>query len=422
MNRILPITLLLLFASALLAEQPDRYWPKWRGAADAGSTSLGNYAAKFSGTDNLEWKTELPGKGCSTPIVWGENILLTCPVDGKDAVLSFDWSGKKRWQTTIGEERRGKHRNGSGSNPSVITDDGKNLFVYFKSSNLACVSIDGQVLWKQNLQKKYARDTLYWDLGTSPVLTKDYVVIATLHAGESYLVAFERKTGKQAWYISRNYKTPTEGDHSYSTPHVIERDGKEIIVVWGAEHLTGHDATDGSIIWSAGDFNPTGKRNWVTVASTVIAGDMVVIPYGRGSRLAGVKLNGKGDVTKSHRPWTRQDTGAFVPTPAVHDGKVYMLRDRGEVVCVDPSNGKTVWSGKLPKKGSSYYSSPTVADGKIYCTREDGVIFVATANEKFELLSENNMGERVIASPVPVANRLLLRGEKHLFCVNAPKD
>ena len=119
------------------------------------------------------------------------------------------------------------------------------------------------------------------------------------------------------------------------------------------------------------------------------------------------------------RRWKREDTGTFVPTLAEYKGRAYLVRDRGEVECLDPATGKTVWKAELPKTSASYYSSPALADGKIYAAREDGVVFVARVEGKFEVLAENHLGERLIASPVPVANRLLLRGEQHLFCVAA---
>ena len=238
-----------------------------------------------------------------------------------------------------------------------------------------------------------------------------------MHPGESWLAAFDKITGELHWKVARNYTTPTEGDHSYATPILMQHEGKEALLVWGAQHLTAHAAADGKVLWSVGDFNPESKNNWVVVGSPVIAGDTVVVPYGRGSRLHGIKLGGVGDVTATHRAWLRQNTGTFVPTPAEYKGRVYLGRDHGEIECIDPATGKTLWSDALPKDKSSYYSSPTLADGKLYFAREDGVIFVARVEGKFELLAENDMGERIIAAPVPVANRLLLRGEKHLFCV-----
>ncbi|MFP6669291.1 MAG: PQQ-binding-like beta-propeller repeat protein [Pirellulales bacterium] len=392
-------------------------WPRWRGPQDNGSTTVGSYSTEFNASKNVLWKTSLPGTGCSTPTVSKGNILLTCPADGQDTVINFDWDGKVKWRAEIGSQIPGKHRNGSGSNPSVVIDDDR-LFAYFKSGNLAELDPSGKIVWQTNL-KKFAKDTLFWDLGTSPITTKQCLVVAVMHNGESFLVAYEKGTGKQKWYVSRNYKTPVEGDHSYATPIVTDHMGMESILVWGAEHLTAHDAVNGELIWSCGGFNPDGRGNWVAVGSHVIAGDIAIVPYGRGSRLAGIKLGGEGDVTETHRLWTRKDTGSFVPTPLVHNGRVYVLRDRGEVECIDPKTGKTLWKDALPKHRAKYYASPVVAGDHLYAAREDGVVFVAGIKGEFKLVSENDMGERLIASPVPVANRLLIRGAEHLFCIGS---
>jgi len=412
------LAVLIILVAGFTSADTQSNWPRWRGPRDNGSTELGTYPVKWDATTNLLWKTPLPGKGCSTPIVWNNRIFLTAPVDGQDTVLAYDWSGKQLWQTKVGTERPGKHRNGSGSNPSPTTD-GKGIFAYFKSGNLAALDLDGKLRWKANLLERFGEDTLYWDYGTCPVLTEKDVVATMMHHGESWLAAFDKRTSELHWKVSRNYETPAEGDNSYATPILIKHQGKEALLVWGAEHLTAHAAADGKVLWSCGDFNPEAKKNWPTVGSPVIAGEIVVVPYGRGTRLHGIKLGGNGDVTATHRSWKREDTGTFVPTPAEYQGRVYLVRDRGEVECIDPLTGKTLWSDALPKHSNSYYSSPAVADGKIYAAREDGVVFVARADKKFEVLAENDMGERIIAAPVPVSNRLLLRGEKHLFCIAA---
>jgi outer membrane protein assembly factor BamB len=402
-----------LFVSAELL--PDKYWPAWRGADSSGSTRKGSYAAKFSDSENVLWKAELPGKGCSTPVVWDEKIFLTSAADGEDAVLAYDWSGKKLWQTEIGAEREGKHRNGSGSNPSVVTD-GKSLFSLFKSGNLAGLDYCGKVLWKKNLQN-YGKDSLYWDFGTSPVLTSQHVIVALMRNKNSWLIALDKNTGEVAWEVERNYETPREADHSYATPIIRQENGKEVILVWGAERLTSHSANDGTVIWSCEGFNPKKKNNWVVVGSHVVVDDIAIVPYGRGSHIAGIQLGGKGDVTETHRTWTRDDSGSFVPTPAVSEGKVYVLRDRGEVHCLNPKDGKSHWEDAFPRNKASYYSSPVVAGNHLYATREDGFILTANIANGFKFLHENNMGERLIASPVPVDNKLLIRGEKHLFCI-----
>jgi outer membrane protein assembly factor BamB len=252
-------------------------------------------------------------------------------------------------------------------------------------------------------------------------LTNDSVVMARMHDGESWLAAFDKTTGDMVWKVTRNFETPTEGDHGYTTPLLIQHRGKKALLVWGGQHVTVHDAADGKVLWSCGDFNPDSERLWPAVASPVIAGDIAVVPFGRNDRghprLHGIRLGGEGDVTATHRIWKRTDIGTFVPTPAEYKGRVYLVRDRGEVDCIDSASGQTIWSAAFPRSKSAFYSSPLIASGNLYAAREDGVIFVANVEDKFELLAENDMQEQVIASPVPASNRLLIRGERHLFCV-----
>jgi len=408
--------LLLLSAATVLADAQSN-WPRWRGPQDNGSTEHGNYPIKWDANKVL-WKAVLPGKGCSTPAVWDKRIYLTAPVDGLDGTLVFDWAGKQLWQITFGQENAGKHRNGSGCNPSPATD-GKTLFVYFKSGTFAAVDFAGKIRWQTNLVHAFGPDTLYWDHGISPVLSDKYAIMVRMHNGESWLAAFDKSTGELRWKVPRNYETPVEGDHGYSTPLLLHRNGKEELLVWGGQHLTLHDVSNGNVLWSFGEaFNPEFKPNWPTVASIVVAGDIAVVPFGRADRgqprLHGIKLSA---TEQSARIWKREDTGTFVPTPALYKGRLYIVRDRGEVECIEPTTGKSIWSDAFPKASSSFYSSPLVASGKLYAAREDGVVFVANVDGKFELLAENNMGERVIACPLPVANRLFIRGEQHLFCI-----
>jgi len=408
---------LLLTVTLLAAERvPERHWPRWRGPTDSGATTDGQYPARFSDSENVLWKVPLPGIGTSTPTVWGDQVILTCPADGQDSVLCYDWSGKKLWQTAVGKELAGKHRNGSGSNPSAVTD-GSQIYSYFKSGTLAALGMDGTLRWSLNLQEKYGNNKLYWDLGTSPVISGKHVIVAAMHGGDSYVVALDKLNGRVAWKIDRNYETPVEGDHSYATPVLLREGKRETLLIWGAEHLTAYNAADGNLLWFCGGFNPDARGNWVAVASFVVAGEMVVVPYGRGARLAGIQLGGTGDVSATHRAWTLENKGAFVPTPATDGTNVYVLRDSGQVLCIDAASGETRWEGRFPTHRSKYYASPVLADGKLYAPREDGVLLVASIEDGFTLLSENNMQQRLIASPVPVGNRLLVRGEKHLFCI-----
>lgn len=420
-RRLMTASLVLLVAARFGLAADIAEWRSWRGPSDNGSVESGDYPHKFD-SKNYQWKTELPGKGCSTPIVLGGNIYLTCPADGRDALLCYDLAGKEKWRSVFGTENAGKHRNGSGSNASPVTD-GNAVFVYFKSGTFAAVELDGTVRWKTDLVKQFGKDTLFWDHGTSPVLTQKHVIMTRMHQGESWLAAFDKTSGEIAWKVARNYKTPVECDHGYTTPLVIQHQGKEAILVWGAQHLTIHNATDGEVSWSCGNFNPDAKKLWPAIATPVIVGDVAVIAYGRNDRgiprLHGVKLTGSDDVTETNHVWQRDDVGTFVPTPAAHKGHVILVRDKGEVACINPATGKTVWEAAFPKHRSSFYASPLVAGDKLYAPREDGTVFVASiADGKFELLAENDMGESVIGSPVPVSNRILIRGVQHLFCAS----
>lgn len=423
--RFLSTTVLLTLALvAADAADTNLRWPNWRGPNADGSTAGGPYPIHWSDTSNVLWKVPLPGKGCSTPIVWENHIFVTAPLDGQDAVLAMDWNGKELWKTKLGAERAGKHRNGSGSNASPVTD-GQRVFVYFKSGNFAALDFSGTVLWQTNLVEAFGRDTLYWDHGTSPVLTDHGVVMARLHHGESWLASFDKTTGALQWKVARNYETPAENDHGYATPLVIRFDGREALLTWGAEHLTVHAAADGKLLWSAVIPNPNGGKNFPAVASPVLVDNVAVVAFGRSDRgnplLFGIPLGRTGTFEATKQLWQRTDTGTFVPTPTLWQGKVYLLRDRGEVECVDPQTGQTVWRDSFPKSSANFYASPVIANGKLYGAREDGVVFVAQLDGKFALLAENEMHDRVIATPVFLGNRILVRGEKNLYCLGVEK-
>ncbi len=395
-------------------------WPSWRGPNGNGSIATGDYPVQWNGS-NVLWKVELPGKGSSTPIVWKDRIFLTSPAEGQDSVLAFDLKGKPLWQTALGPETPPKHRTlGSSCNASPVTD-GQSVFVYFKSGDFAALNLDGTVRWQTNLIQRFGREQLFWDQGSSPMVTERHVVLARLHGGESWIAGFDKATGELRWQQPRTFKAPSENDNGYTTPLLFDDNGRKALLVWGADHLTAHNAENGELLWSCGGFNPEGTGNWPAIATPLVAGNLAIVPVGRDdrkqARLHAIKLGGSGDVTASRRVWKRDDVGVFVASPVEYEGRVYLLRHRGEVVCVDPSDGKTLWAGELPKDKSSYFSSPMIAHGILYAAREDGVVFAARVNDKLELLSENPMGERIIASPVPVGNRLLIRGDRHLFCV-----
>jgi outer membrane protein assembly factor BamB len=410
---------LLAFLAAVAIAQTSLAdnWPQWRGPNATGVAEDGDYPEKFSADQGLLWKAPLPGIGSSSPVTWGDSIFVTCIADGQDTLCCYEFEGNQRWEKRLGPGREGKHKNGSGANPSPATD-GMHVVSYFKSGRVACHDFAGNETWQKNLQEEYGKDTLWWDLGTSPILIGGNVVIAVMQEGDSYLVALNAASGEVAWKQKRQYERPEESDQAYTTPQVANVDGRDVIVTWGADHLTGHDAKTGELLWDSAGFNPNNEGMWRVIASHAMGDGIAVVPFGRGRFLAGVKLSGSGDVTESNRLWEKQGhaVGADVPTPIVHDGKAYVVSDVGEVACRDLKTGEELWSDKLPRDRDKYYASPVLADGKLYFAREDGMVFVASVGDDgMHLLAENDMGERVIATPVPVRNSILIRGEQHLF-------
>ncbi len=416
---------LLLAPSLVMAAN----WPQWRGPSGNGVAAAGDYPVEFSPEKNVAWKTELPGLGSSTPAVWGDRLFVTggirkdaaneedAPRD--DGVVCYDLAGNELWRVLLGQERAGKHRNASGSNPSPVTD-GDHVYVYFKSGRVAALDFGGKVKWQKNLQELYGEDTLWWDLGSSPALSSGAVIIAVMQAGDSYLVAFDKTSGDELWKTSRQYECRKETDQSYATPLIAKSGDAEHVVTWGADHLTAHDVKTGELVWECGGFNPNNEALWRVIATPSISDGIAVVPYGRAKRLAAVRLGGEGDVTKTNRLWEKEGLGADVPCPVAHAGKAYLLSDSGELFCFDLKSGKEIWKKRLPRKSSKYYASPILAGDVMFCTREDGVIFaIKIKDDGFDLIGENDMQERLIATQVPINDRVLIRGTKHLFCIGS---
>lgn len=411
LQNIIAIGALCLSAAVAIA---DDNWPQWRGPNGNGVAPAGNYPVQFSPEKGVAWKVVLPGLGSSTPAVWGDAVFVTCDIDGQDGVCRYGFDGALIWKKELGPGVPGQHKNGSGANPSPVTD-GKRVVVYYKSGLLASLDLAGEVIWQHNLQEEFGEDTLWWDLGTSPVLGNSKVIVAVMQDGTSYLVAYDLDTGELAWRQTRQYERPKESDQAYTTPTVVEVDGQLQLVVWGADHLTGHDLETGKQLWQCGGFNPEDKGMWRVIASQAVGDGIAVVPYGRGDFFAGVRLGGKGDVTATHRVWEKRKVGADVPTPIVYDGAILLLTDRGKINKLDLSTGTEIWSYELPRSKDKFYASPVLAGDMVYCTREDGVIFVGKTGEQFELLAENDLGEKLIATPIPIRGGLLVRGAEHLY-------
>ncbi|MFM1903059.1 MAG: hypothetical protein RLZZ440_959 [Planctomycetota bacterium] len=400
-------------------------WPNWRGLGLDGTARGSGYVDSWSPEKHVRWRVALPGLGASTPAVWNDRVVVTCGIDGKDAVVCLDRSGQEQWRRELAAERPGKHKKATGCNPSPVTD-GEHVWVYFKSGELACLRLtDGGVEWQTNLQERFGEDTLWWDLGTSPVLTEKAVVVAVMQTGPSYLVAFDRTTGELAWKHDRQLDAPEEAAQSYTTPLVLAGDSArgepaEMLVVLGADHVTAHDAADGRELWRVGGLNPDGNTFFRSIASPVAVDDLVIAPYARGGTITAIRRGGKGDVTDTHVAWVRKDLGADVPTPAAQAGRVVVCTDKGRVVCLDAATGTTLWEDELPKNRNAYSASPVLVDGRVLVTREDGhslLLEPPVAGGEPSLVGTGDVGEMTVATPVCIDGEILLRTHDSLWCI-----
>jgi len=397
-------------------------WPQWRGPDGNGVAAPGAYSVSFSPTNGVLWEAPLPGRGNSTPVVWGDRVALTSGVgegtNGLDGALGFDFrTGRQLWQVTFGHQRIGKHRRGNGSCPSPITD-GTRIVVYYKSGTMAALDFDGRVLWKTDLQARYGKDSLWWDLGTSPVFADGKIVLATLQEGNSYIVALDPANGKEIWKVDRNFPCPQESGQSYNTPLVTTQDGRTVLLVWGADRLTGHDAANGKMLWVCGGFNPEGKAYWRNIASAAFLQGIALVPYGREQFTAGIRIGGRGDVTSTARLWEKRGVGTDSATPVAVDGKAYLVNFKGRVWCLDLPTGRELWTASLPAGKGAFYSSPVLAGDTLYICREEGAVYVGQVSPAgLQIVHETRFDDAFVASPVLVRDRVILRGEKRLYCI-----
>lgn len=417
--------LALLGALSTSYADNSQSWPQWRGANQNGVAVGENYPLRWSEDSGIAWKIEIPGRGGSTPVIQAETAYLTTGVDDKNWLIAVNTeNGDLKWQAELGADEGGKHRKGSGSNPSPLVD-GDLIYAYFRSGDLGCVDSTGHVKWTVNVQDKYGQDSLWWDLGSSPLLTDNAIVVVVMQTGPSYLVVFDKKTGDELWKVDRMLDAPEEAAQSYTTPLLVSVNDADAIAVMGADHLTLHRADDGTEIGRLGGFNPTGHKYFRSISSPVADGDVIVCPYARGSTLTAVRISelvaGKGQDAIA---WFHQDSGSDVPTPAALNGKIYVVGDgktnKGLVSCIDSESGKTWWTVEVGKSRHGFSSSPLLAGDHLYVTQEDGKTFVIGPlnADQPTVVATNEIADSepfTVASPVPVGSDLLLRSRSHLY-------
>lgn len=394
-------------------------WPAWRGPEGNGISKETGLPTTFSESKNLAWKLPLPGKGSSTPAIWGDRIFLTCADDGAIVLLAISTDAKLLWKRKL-SAAAGKSREGNSASPSPCTD-GKYVFTYTGAGDAACFDFEGKELWKFNAQERYGRFSIQHGMHVSPLLHENKLYFALITNGGHWIIALDKLTGKEAWKVARKSDAIGESREAYTSPCLWQNGSELNLVVHGADYTTGHSLKDGSEIWRLG-LNPIRNTAFRIIASPVANGDELVIPTCRTGLVVALKSGASGLIKpgSASELWRISKGSPDVPSPLIHGGLAYIPRENGVVICLDAKTGKQHYEEQPVRE--IVRASPIIADGKIYhVSRDSGTISVIKAGPKYELLASNRLPDEFYASPAISGGRLYLRGFRALYAFQEGK-
>ena len=424
-----------LVLGATLAQVCAANWPQLRGPHFNGSSDESGLPATWSKTENIAWSVDLPGPSASTPVIWEDRVFLSS-TDAQNKnlqVICLDRkTGKILWQHEGGVGFNRDDRSNYAS-PTPATD-GKVVIFFFGTGDLHGYNLEGKHLWSKNIQKDYGEFAFQWTFSSSPLLHNGKVYLQVLQrnspvhgrgrqGGESFILAFDSKSGKELWKVARPSEAVAESLEAFTTPMPFEHNGRKEILIAGGDCLTGHDPETGKELWRWGTWNPTKIGHWRLVPSPV-AGAGVVLGCGpKGAPIYAIKAGGSGTLDDSAIAWNSaedRNISTDVPTPLFYKGDFFVLNEAKRTVArVDPANGKAKWTTELPGR-SKFEASPTGADGKIYVMNFRGEVSVLDA-EKGEVLQTIPMAEAdedILRSTIAVAHKqIFIRTNKKLYCV-----
>ena len=444
MKRIIFVGYFLLWAcfgsdapSGLTADTPIHgHWSQWRGPNGSGVSDETGLLAEWN-PDSALWTTVLPGRGHSSPVVWGSRVFLTAELDGpvmpgasapkhimngeefkhpdsvgadrthtlKVICLDRD-TGKIVWERTSyeGPVYDDRHRKGSYAAPTPATDD-RHVYAYFGSEGIYCYDFNGQLAWKALPGKM---GNLGMGPGTSPVLYEDRVILQCdeENAEKSFVMALNKKTGKPIWKTDRKIQV------TWSTPLLARGPRRTELITSGNEWIVSYDPKSGKELWRT-------KGHGSNAIGTPLAGNGIAYVYAGfpNKKMFAIRLGASGDLTGGDDILWQYDKGtAYVPSSILYGPYVYLMTDRGILTCLDAATGRLVYEGGRVPVPATFTASPVAVDGKILLTSEDGDTFVIKAGPKHEVLATNSVGEPVYASPAISDGMIFIRGEKRLFC------
>lgn len=396
----------LLLAPVLPAPGAEGQWPRFRGPSGQGLTGAKALPVHWDKDGRgILWRVRVPTSGNSSPIVWGERIILTgATPDGRERSLyCFNrGDGRLLWarQAPSKEPEPGVwHKNGFAS-PTPVAD-GERVIAFLGSCGLVCWDFDGKLLWHYDaLRFRTTHGT-----GSSPLLYKDLVIFAhDQNQAESVFLALDKRTGKPVWKGKRP-KAMT-----WSTPSVVRVGDRDELIFAGAETVKGYDPLTGKELWSLA--GPTHE----VIPMIVVGKELLYSASGRNGPTIGLRPGGSGDVTATHLAWRTVRGGPHVPSPILLDGRLYTVNDTGIATCLDAETGRLIWQARIHDRFSA---SPVEGGGLLYFPAESGVTYVLKAGNRFQIVAKNDLGSPILASIAVVGNRLYLRTQDELVCIGA---
>ncbi len=416
-----------------LAAAPDataeKFWPQWRGPYATGVSRTADPPTEWSETKNVRWKVEIPGRGAGTPVIWGDRLFVLAAVPevaGGDAsheprgggarvphkfvVMALDRkTGRTIWERVAYEHtpHEGSHPQwGTWSSSSAMTD-GQRVYAFFDSFGLYAYDMDGKPLWQKQLGAKRMR--MEFGEGQTPVLYGDRIVVQWDHQGPSFIAAFDKTTGAELW------RTPREEIDTWSTPLVVEVNGRAQVVTTAMRKVRGYDLETGKVVWEGPGLtmNP--------IPSSVYEDGIAILMSGfQGNRLRAIRLAAAaGDITASGaQVWELNHDTPYVPSPLLYDGIVYFLKtNSGLLSAYDAKTGTPHYQLQRLDGVPNVFASPVGAKGRVYLTGQEGTTLVIRQGPVYEVIAKNTLDDGFNASPALVDGELYLRGFRYLYSI-----
>jgi outer membrane protein assembly factor BamB len=431
---------LALTAAAGLAwpDGRDAHWPQWRGPFDNGMARTAA-PVEWSSTKNLAWKADLPGRGHSSPIVWGDRMFVTtavptsAPVESASGggggrgpgggtgagvehrflLLCFDrQTGKLLWERTamVAKPHEGYHfRYGSFASNSPVTD-GRYVYAFFGSRGMYCYDFDGKLIWKKDFPPMHMK--LGFGEGVATVLDGDRLIVTFDNEDNSFIVALNKRDGNELWRSARDEQS------AWAQPLVVEYGGKRQAIVAASNKVRSYDAATGKLVWECRGLGAN------VIPSPVSAAGIVYVMSGfRNPNLMAIRLGREGDLTGSEAVlWSNTRGNSYTPSPVLADGKLYFVSDNGLLTCLNAKTGEPYYQQQRLPKPYSLKASPVGAGGNLYLATEDGDVVVVKMGGKFEVVATNKLADEMFVSTPAVADgALYLRDAKTLYSIRESK-